>query len=410
MTILSGNLPLSLLSAAAAGHRKAKLGFIDALRGYAVLLVITSHAGMSVTELPYPIRKLTNFGWYGVQLFFLMSCVTLLLSWRSDEAKGTANLRFFWIRRLLRIAPMYYAAGLLFFVVMPPELGFDVQEALASALFVNSWHPILMPTVAHKWSVVPGGWSVGVEFTFYLIFPVFAALVGTWRRAVVVAVAGFAVAYVSTVVAEPLLLPSYGKTATEMFLFYWFPHQFPVFALGAVLYHALKATWDAPEGSVTRLLRCHGTWVAVGCIGACIAVASLPFPGRMPAPPLYLPRPYLASIIFMVLALALGNSKVNLLNNRWIRSFGRVSFSAYLLHFAVIHMLTRLPSVFDTSATGYRAILMFALLYLCTVPITHLLAIVTFNAIEQPMMEVGRTLIAKSSTRSVRQTLVARAT
>src|ERR1700749_4071032 len=71
-------------------HQTTKYGYIDALRGYAVLLVITAHAGGMFPLLPYPLKSLTNFGVHGVQLFFLMSCVTLMLSWRSDEAKGRA--------------------------------------------------------------------------------------------------------------------------------------------------------------------------------------------------------------------------------------------------------------------------------------------------------------------------------
>jgi peptidoglycan/LPS O-acetylase OafA/YrhL len=77
-------------------------------------------------ELPYPLKKLTNFGWHGVQLFFMMSCVTLMLSWRSDEARGIALKSAFWIRRFFRIAPMYYAAAALYFVIGMPPSGFDL--------------------------------------------------------------------------------------------------------------------------------------------------------------------------------------------------------------------------------------------------------------------------------------------
>ncbi len=328
-------------------------------------------------------------------MFFLMSCVTLLLSWQRDQDRGIVDLTSFWIRRVFRIVPMYYAAGLLYFVMMPPEGGFDWRQALASAIFVNAWHPELLPTVPHAWSVVPGGWSLGVEVTFYMLFPFFAALVGTWRRAVLMTIAGFVVAYVATVVAEPMLVATYGEIAAEMFLFYWFPHQFPVFALGAVLYHALLATWRAPYGRVASFLRRYGTWVLLGCAIACGVVANLPLPGRMsPVTPLSLPRPFLAAAIFMVFALALGNAPRSLWNNAWIRSLGRVSFSAYLIHFAVLHVLTgQFGSVFDVRATGYQAIFVFAALYACAVPITHGLALCTFRAIEHPMMNAGRHLL-----------------
>ena len=118
----------------------AKYPFIDALRGYAVLMVITCHTGGMFPELPYPLKKLTNFGSHGVQLFFLMSCVTLMLSWLSDEAKGRAGVASFWTRRLFRIAPLYYLAGAFYFLIEPPASGFDLTQLLASLSFVNAWH------------------------------------------------------------------------------------------------------------------------------------------------------------------------------------------------------------------------------------------------------------------------------
>ena len=68
-----------------------KQGYIDAIRGWAILLVITCHTGGMFPELPYPIRKLTNFGWHGVQLFFLASAVTLCMSWHNTPEPGTAS-------------------------------------------------------------------------------------------------------------------------------------------------------------------------------------------------------------------------------------------------------------------------------------------------------------------------------
>ena len=65
---------LSDLAAPDAG--KSRLEYIDCVRGYAILLVITTHVTDAVPELPYPVHKITVFGWYGVQLFFLASCVT----------------------------------------------------------------------------------------------------------------------------------------------------------------------------------------------------------------------------------------------------------------------------------------------------------------------------------------------
>ena len=91
-----------------------KKNYIDAVRGWAILMVITTHVGDRFPELPYPIKKLTNFGWHGVQLFFLASAVTLLMSWHRQNTPNLASVRSCFIRRFLRIAPMYYAGALIY--------------------------------------------------------------------------------------------------------------------------------------------------------------------------------------------------------------------------------------------------------------------------------------------------------
>ena len=52
------------------------------VRGYAILLVITCHETYWFPELPYPVHRVTVLGWHGVQLFFLASAVTLMMSWQ----------------------------------------------------------------------------------------------------------------------------------------------------------------------------------------------------------------------------------------------------------------------------------------------------------------------------------------
>lgn len=373
-------------------HQPTKFAFIDALRGYAVLLVITCHTGGMFRELPYPLKKLTNFGWHGVQLFFLMSCVTLLLSWRSDEAKGRASVTDFWMRRLFRIAPMYYLAALCYFVIERPLSGFDLGQLLATLGFVNAWHPALTPTVPDRWMVVPGGWSIGVEFTFYFTFPLMAAMVRSMRGAIAFCGFALAVGCIANPIMNEALRNNYSTTAVENFLYFWFPNQLPVFALGTVLYFVLLRLREKSDGAIPTLLRRYSTPVVLLCVAAAVIAANLPFPSRLPfALPLILPTLLVASLIFMVVVVALGNDPRSPFINRAICSLGQVSFSAYLLHFAVLHKLPQLlPGVFDLAATGWRAIFVCFVLWLVVVPMTFALSMVTFRTIENPMIGVGR--------------------
>jgi len=348
-------------------------------------------------ELPYPLKKLTNFGAHGVQLFFLMSCVTLLLSWRSDEAKGRASITDFWTRRFFRIAPMYYLAGVLYFIIEPPAGGFNFGQLLATVTFVNAWHPLLIPTVPERWIVVPGGWSIGVEFTFYLLFPLMAAQVRSLHRAVAFCVLALALGCVANFLAQPVFETKYGTVPTANFLYFWFPNQLPVFALGTILYFAIGELRARSDGATVTLLRRYATPVVLLCAAACAIAANLPLPGRLPlTPPLYVPTVLVATLIFMVAVAALSVTPHSAFINRAICSLGRVSFSAYLLHFAILHKLpVVLPFLFDVRASGWHAIFTCFFLLVVALGLTYVGSQLTFRLIETPMIAVGRRLIER---------------
>ena len=368
--------------------RVPKLAYIDALRGYAVLLVITSHVGGMLAELPYPVKKLTNFGWSGVQLFFLLSCVTLLLSWHADLARGTASLPRFWLRRFFRIAPMYYLAAAIYFVAEPPASGFDFSQLLASLAFVNAWHPALIPTIPGHWQVVPGGWSIGVEMNFYLLFPVIVASVRSMRAAVIFAAMSLLAGSAANVMMAGQLQGAYPHAGIENFLYFWLPDQVVVFALGTVLYQALGLLTTRRFSGLADFLRRRSTLVVLACVVASVMAANLATPHRLP---LLLPTHVVASLIYMVLVATLANAPASPFVNEVACSFGKVSFSAYLLHFFVLHRLCVLmPAVFDRSATGWHAILVCAALWATTVPITYGLSKISFQLVEQPCLSWGQ--------------------
>ncbi len=378
-------------------HSTRKYAFIDALRGYAVLFVITCHTGRMFPELPYPVKKLTNFGWHGVQLFFLVSCVTLLMSWRSEERKGNVSAGAFWVRRFFRIAPMYYAAAFFYFIAEPPSAGFNLWQLTTTMTFINAWHPLWIPTVPDRWMVVPGGWSIGVEFTFYFFFPIIATLIRTMRSAVLLF--GFSVflGFICNFFAYQGLNQAYGTIATANFLYFWFPHQVPVFALGTILYLTVAHLWKNPASPVTtHAIRWSYPIIGTSLI-AMIFLANLDLLGRLWADAASMfPTLIVISFIFMVLVVVLAVDRTNVLVNRPICALGEVSFSAYILHFFVLHKLpVFLPMVFDQGATGWDAILTCLGLWVVAVPLTFALSITTFRLIESPMIMLGRNLVGR---------------
>ena len=374
---------------------KPHFDYIDCLRGYAVIMVIACHLAYQFPELPYPVHREMVLGWFGVQLFFLASCLTLLMSWHHEAARrGVVDVGAFFIRRFFRIAPAYYAAAIFYFLLMPPPGGFDALQMLASALFVNAWHPLLMPAGTNQWAVVPGGWSIGVEFTFYLVFPIFAAWTTSQRRALLVFGASILLGTACNLLAWSQLTGVYQPAEISNFLFFWFPNEMSVFALGGILYFLIAD----PRHRVRNVMSRHPTLWSIGSILLFLGFAYIPLGHYLGDRP-YLPVSLAICIPLMgfVLALSSGGSRFV---NPVAAAIGKVSFSAYLLHFAVIEGVEAFPQTFYRSTPGVGAIAAFAVTFLLSALVTYGLSWGSYQAIELPMMSVGKSLIRARQARA----------
>tara|TARA_R110001583_G_scaffold7158_5_gene35649 strand:+ start:19954 stop:20658 length:705 start_codon:yes stop_codon:yes gene_type:complete len=148
-----------------------KYEYIDALRGIAILGVVLHHIGLWITPSFSFISDLTEEGNKGVQLFYVASALTLFLSMDSRKVQEKHFLFNFFIRRFFRIAPMFYLAIIIYisFYGMAERLftpnGIEWWYIPLTALFIHGWYPESIN------SIVPGGWSIAVEMTFYLMVP-----------------------------------------------------------------------------------------------------------------------------------------------------------------------------------------------------------------------------------------------
>src|SRR5579864_3482713 len=224
-----------------------RYAYIDAIRGYAILLVIAVHSSQYFDNLPDAVRALADQGARGVQLFFVASALTLCMSW---QARNDGPLPFY-IRRFFRIAPMYYLSLPLFLwarglgpsIYAPDGIGW--RHIAMAATFT---HGLMPDTIT---SVVPGSWSIADEMMFYAMFPLLmlglnrvrfvaaalAVMVAMW---VCFAIQRNAYAYAAHI-ANPAWRAAWGT-----FLYLWFAQQLPCFLCGMLAFK-----WMA-EGRAVR--------------------------------------------------------------------------------------------------------------------------------------------------------------
>lgn len=154
--------------------------FVDGLRGAAILMVLAFHTIFTVQgaphfkEFPDSIEHLSR----GVQLFFIISAFTLTKSARLRWISDKRPLLSFYIRRSFRILPLWWLAVILYYFFGSPK--HSVADALATAFFYFGFF-------GDAWSVclIAGGWSLFVEETFYVFFPLWQKYVRNISAAIV---------------------------------------------------------------------------------------------------------------------------------------------------------------------------------------------------------------------------------
>ena len=152
------------------GHIRA----LDGLRGFALLLVFGYHAlsrELVSTSLAGTLaKKIALTGWVGVDLFFVLSGF-LITSILLDARTAGNYLRVFYARRALRIFPLYYLVLAASLLLMPDHFGWKAQIFYWFNLsnLVTAFHPLLIPYLAHFW-------SLAIEEQFYLVWPALVLL------------------------------------------------------------------------------------------------------------------------------------------------------------------------------------------------------------------------------------------
>ena len=133
---------------------------LDGLRGIAVISVIFYHV--------FQFRP----GWMGVDLFFVLSGF-LISSILLDTKNSPGYFRNFYVKRVLRIFPLYYLSLTLFFLPFLIRHGKSVAaETLPYFAYVQN----ISFTIKNQWPVdwlspLNHFWSLAIEEQFYLFFP-----------------------------------------------------------------------------------------------------------------------------------------------------------------------------------------------------------------------------------------------
>lgn len=365
-----------------------RYAYIDALRGIAILAVIFGHCYPLVYGIPDWLKAYGAQGGRGVQLFFIISALTLFFSFETRKEFERRALLNYFIRRFFRIAPLFYT-GIIFYLVLDgtsprywaPQ-GISLAHIFSTVIFLNAWHPSAFN------SVVPGGWSIAVEAMFYFVLPIcFHKIKNVHSAAWFV----FATLLLSLLCKEYTVLflthfSEHPRYLIGTFTDLWFPSQLPVFSLGFVLHFMIRSLQkERPTGKAEQTRALLYSSIAV------FLIMVLPFESSK-----FIPHFYKYGLAFVMLAYSLSIYPQKLWVNSVTCYIGKISFSCYIFHFVCIRIIRRIFShtnllyLPDFPPTIQILFYYFSVLFL-TIIIAHF----SYKYIETYGMNIGKRLINK---------------
>jgi peptidoglycan/LPS O-acetylase OafA/YrhL len=340
---------------------------LDGLRFAAALLVFIHHS----PRLPL-LGPLKIFGWIGVDLFLAISAFLLTrllcLEWRST---GTISLRDFFIRRALRIWPLFfcYAGAMCIWALMKGNL--EVETIFAWWLsFMTFSNNLLSATQGH--SPIPYTahlWTIALEEQAYIILPLvlltFLASRGTikslflvalgmilllilTRTAFVLVGAEHPFIWVLPLRADPFILGAVaaivteGRTITKPRL---------VLFLGALLMASVVLFPAIDEPGIFQVF--GYTIIAVGCTAVVVAVQ---------APSL----------------------TASLLSWTPLRYLGKISFGIYIYHLFCIAIAHKVIDTTQISGANFENIVVSIVGFALTICV----AAISYQVFEKPFLKV----------------------
>ncbi len=349
---------------------------LDILRALAFLLVFTAHGFVWNLDKPTQLGALGRTGEFGVSIFFFLSSylITELLLREKNET-GTIRISAFYVRRILRIWPLYFAFvgfGWAYGLVSPSH-HLSLTWVLALGMLFTNWY-----TAGHGYP--PGFlfplWSISLEEQFYLLWP---ATVKYLSPRSLMAIAG------SLIAAAYVTLGVLLRQGQSLDPGIWVNSlvQFQFFALGTMTALVLR-------GRVPRIpapARWALFWAGLLCLRAAQAAAYaddhiLAHDFAHIAPRFLISMPGCLCLFFSFLSLPAGKIQ------RPFIYLGKISYGLYVYHVLWLGLSRNVLAHFVGDRIGFLASQLSAMAI--ALPATIVTGMLSYRFLEMPFLRLKK--------------------
>lgn len=368
---------------------------LEGLRGLASFWVVLGHICI-LTSFHFPILSDPAIG---VDLFILLSGYLMAKNYVERKEKepwtATATFKKFWLRRIFRIAPLYYVLLIVaigfgnYFGEARDVIGHFYSETqtnssrYSDSSFLNVFTHVtfifgFLPS--YSFNTVLPDWSIGLEMQFYFLFPFIMLAVMKL---------GFVRACFAVIV-----LCALAKYLT--------PNYFAAFPMPSMI--LIKLHLFIAGMFIAEAIRRKSMWFVIFALVA--AFGSIYMPNDVN-------KYHLIAQNGMILMMAVilwprheGSTWKNMLRlPRWMLTnkvsvyMGDVSYSVYLLHLLIV-----LPVVAfllsNTQFSGLSPFMRFISASAIIIPLTYGIAALLYRFIEKPGIKLGKHVISRSEAKN----------
>lgn len=261
--------------------------------------------------------------------------------------------------------------------------GITMLDITSTFLFLHGWRPESIN------SLVPGGWSIAVEMTFYALLPIIIYAVRSKYAALILLGAALLIAKPTSDLTFSYLTGQGNEYPSPMILSFvtlWFPNHFPEFIMGIIIAFIIG-------GGNIKTDRVAS--IGLACIALILLYSFMFFQTGQGL----LNSNHLFGIGFSVFALSLAFWENPIFVNKVICFVGKISFSIYIVHMALMRWFEKgivpLPD-YHASDPDLRFYAHFIFLLLASVAIST----VTYYVIERKGIAAGARIIQRLERRT----------
>ena len=335
---------------------------LDGLRCLCIIPVVFHHTA------PSKASQLLARGFLGVDMFFIISgflIVTLLL--RERDQRGEFLLRKFYIRRALRIMPLYYGIVILLTLAFATIASNGSQanaffgELPYYATFTSNW--------IQAATMFALAWSLAAEEQFYLLWPPVEKIAA--RPIPIILALIFVSQLIQFHELDSVFYAIFGRTPLESTMFY--QSTFSPMLFGVLLAHLLHERRSYELIAPLFSFR----FASLGFLS--LLLLSIIF---MPEDLKGLPRPLLQLLMTLLLASCVicpNHILGRLLDQKQVKRIGAISYGIYLLHMFAMYIAEVALSRLDL--TQY-------LLFPVTLALAIAMAEISYRYYEQPFLRL----------------------